>query len=280
MSTRSRYVMVNGVKTHYTESGGDGPVIVGIHGGGHGSSGAAGLGKLFDLLGDAYRVIGVDCIGGFGDTDVNAPTTYGLGSRVQHVADFIDVLCLDKITIMGNSQGAWCAAKYAITHPDRVEKLVIVSSLTIANALGIEVPPSEGMKLLQSYDGTRASMAALMRGLVYNADKVTDELIDMRQATATRPGAMDAFANTLKGIGYFQKDPAQSLNFDMRATLPAIVKLIPTVIIWGENDIFALPEVGKKVEALLPGAKFHWVKAAGHQAQTDQPEIVAGFVRA
>jgi pimeloyl-ACP methyl ester carboxylesterase len=272
--------MVNGVKTHYTESGGDGPVIVGIHGGGHGSSGAAGLGKLFDLLGDAYRVIGVDCIGGFGDTDVNAPTTYGLGSLVQHVADFIDVLCLDKITIMGNSQGAWCAAKYAITHPDRVEKLVIVSSLTIANALGIEVPPSEGMKLLQSYDGTRASMAALMRGLVYNADKVTDELIDMRQATATRPGAMDAFANTLKGIGYFQKDPAQSLNFDMRATLPAIVKLIPTVIIWGENDIFALPEVGKKVEALLPGAKFHWVKAAGHQAQTDQPEIVAGFVRA
>jgi pimeloyl-ACP methyl ester carboxylesterase len=280
MSTPSRYVMVNGVKTHYTESGGDGPVIVGIHGGGHGSSGAAGLGKLFDLLGDTYRVIGVDCIGGFGDTDVNAPTTYGLGSRVQHVADFIDVLCLDKITIMGNSQGAWCAAKYAITHPDRVEKLVIVSSLTIANALGIEVPPSEGMKLLQSYDGTRASMAALMRGLVYNADKVTDELIDMRQATATRPGAMDAFANTLKGIGYFQKDPAQSLNFDMRTTLPAIVKLIPTVIIWGENDIFALPEVGKKVEALLPGAKFHWVKAAGHQAQTDQPEIVAGFVRA
>jgi len=31
-------------------------------------------------------------------------------------------------------------------------------------------------------------------------------------------------------------------------------------------------------EALLPDIKFHWVKAAGHQVQTDQPEIVAEIV--
>ena len=62
---RSRFVMVNGVKTHYTESGGDGPVIVAMHGGGHGSSGEAGLGRLLELLGDRYRVIGLDSIGGY-----------------------------------------------------------------------------------------------------------------------------------------------------------------------------------------------------------------------
>ena len=33
-NVRSRYVMANGVKTHYSESGDDGPVLIALHGGG------------------------------------------------------------------------------------------------------------------------------------------------------------------------------------------------------------------------------------------------------
>ena len=74
---RSRFVMVNGIRTHYTESGGDGPVILAMHGGGHGSSGEAGLGRLLDLLGDRYRVIGLDSIGGYGETDPTVALIFG-----------------------------------------------------------------------------------------------------------------------------------------------------------------------------------------------------------
>ena len=146
---RSRFVMVNGVKTHYTESGGDGPVIVAMHGGGHGSSGEAGLGRLLDLLGDRYRIIGLETIGGFGETDT-VPLRYGLQSRVDHAADFVDASCLDRLTVMGNSQGAWCAARYAITHPDRVDNVILLSSITIGAAMGLRAPRGEGHKLLSS----------------------------------------------------------------------------------------------------------------------------------
>jgi pimeloyl-ACP methyl ester carboxylesterase len=60
--------------------------------------------------------------------------------------------------------------------------------------------------------------------------------------------------------------------------LPALAKTIPTIFIWGENDIFAAPSLGRELEVLLPDIKFHWVKTAGHQVQTDQPEIVADIV--
>jgi pimeloyl-ACP methyl ester carboxylesterase len=271
--------MVNGVKTHYTESGGDKPVIVGLHGGGHGSSGAAGLGQLFRLLEDEYRVIGLDSIGGYGETDPTVPATYGLQSRVDHLSAFADTLCLDKFTVMGNSQGAWVAAKYAITHPDRIERLVLLSSGSISSAMGIKSQPSEGQKLLQGYDGTREAMRRLLQGLVYNNDKITENLIDIRQAAATRPGAMETFSAANKANRFLQNDPAMSLNYDMRVTLPAFSKIVPTIFIWGENDIFAIPEVGHKLEALLPDVKFHWIKNAGHQVQTDQPEIVADLIR-
>jgi len=52
---RSRWVMARGVKTHYTESGGDGKVLVALHGGGAGSSGVAGMGLVMEKLADDFR---------------------------------------------------------------------------------------------------------------------------------------------------------------------------------------------------------------------------------
>jgi pimeloyl-ACP methyl ester carboxylesterase len=274
---RSRFVMANGVKTHYTESGSDGPVILAMHGGGHGSSGVAGLGRLLDLLGDRYRVIGLDSIGGYGETDT-VPLRHGLQSRVDHAADFADALCLDRFTVMGNSQGAWCAARYAMTHPDRVDNVVLLSSITIATAMGLKAQRSQGHELLRAYDGTRPAMVRLMQGLAARPEVITDALVDLRQAAARRPGAMEAFAASEKSIAAIRSNPPLAANYDMRLSLPALAKTIPTIFLWGENDIFALPALGRELEALVPDIKFHWVKNAGHQVQTDQPEIVAEIV--
>lgn len=274
---RSRFVNLNGIKTHYTESGGDGPVIVGMHGGGAGSSGLAGLGRLFDLLGDRYRVIGLDSIGGYGETDP-VVLRYGLQSRVDHAAAFVDALCLDTFTIMGNSQGAWCAAQYAIQHPDRCENVVLLSSGSIGSAMGANRTPSEGMKLMQAYDGTRPAMVNLMKGLTARAEVVTDELVDLRQTAATRPGVREAFAASDKAIRAVRDTPTLAASYDMRVTLPALAKQIPTAFIWGDADIFAPPELGKQLEQMLPEIAFHWIHNAGHQVQTDQPEQVAEIV--
>lgn len=99
--------MAGSVKTHCTESGGDGPLLIAVHGGGAGSSGAAGMGALMLLLADTFRVTGLDSVGGSGQTDPAGSVKCGLQSRVDHLAAFADVLCLDKFSLVGNSRGAW-----------------------------------------------------------------------------------------------------------------------------------------------------------------------------
>jgi pimeloyl-ACP methyl ester carboxylesterase len=74
-------------------------------------------------------------------------------------------------------------------------------------------------------------------------------------------------------------DPLLSLQNDMTKTLPALTKKIPTIFLWGESDPFALPETGRQIEKMLPDAKFYWVPNAGHQVQTDQPDISAKIIR-
>ncbi|HEX3970531.1 MAG TPA: alpha/beta hydrolase [Stellaceae bacterium] len=276
---RSRYVMANGVRTHYWESGNGGPTVVALHGGGAGSSGMAGMGPLLERLGGDARVIAPDSVGGFGLTDPYAPVPYGLMSRVQHLADFMNALCLDKVSMIGNSQGAWTGAQYAILHPDRVEKMVLISSLTIANSLNIPQRPTEALKALNDYDGTREGMRRILQALIIDPKRITDKLIDDRQAAAMRPGALDAFKAFGRGTAALRQNALFALQNDMTRSLPVMVKTIPTIFIWGDSDTFALPETGKKIGEFVPEAKFHWVPGAGHQVQTDKPDEATAIIR-
>lgn len=276
---RSRFVMANGVRTHYWESGNGGPTVIALHGGGAGSSGMAGMGPLLERLGGDARVIAPDSVGGFGLTDPYAPVPHGLMSRVKHLADFMDALCLDKVSVVGNSQGAWTGAQYAIQHPDRVEKMVLISSLTIANSLNIPQRPTDALKALNDYDGTREGMRRILQALIIDPKRITDKLIDDRQAAATRPGALEAFKAFGRGTASLRQNALFALQNDMTRSLPTMVKTIPTIIIWGDSDTFALPETGKKIGEIIPEAKFHWVPGAGHQVQTDKPDEAAAIIR-
>ena len=121
--------------------------------------------------------------------------------------------------------------------------------------------------------------AASFQALIIDRSRITDQLIDERQAAATRPGALGSFRGLGKAIGMMRDDPLLSLQNDMTRTLAALTKKIPTIVLWGESDPFALPETGRAIEKMLPDAKFHWVPNAGHQVQTDQPDISAKIIR-
>jgi len=254
-------------------------VIVALHGGGAGSSGESGMGLVMPLLAADFRVIAPDSIGGFGDTDPHAPAPYGLINRATQLEAFADTLCLDKFTLTGNSQGAWAAVRYAMLHPDRVEKLVLISSLTIAQGLGIDQPRTPALAALEGYDGTRDGMRKLLEAVIADKSKISDALIDRRQKSATRPGAMEAMKEFVKNTGAARKNPALALQFDLRASLPAVAKQIPTIFVWGEADTFALPETGRAIAKAVPDIKFHWVAGAGHQVQTDKPKESADIIR-
>ncbi len=275
----TRYVIANGIKTAYLDAGKDSPVLVALHGGGAGSSGAAGMSKLADRLQGEMRIVAPDGVGGFGWTDPNAPTPYGAQSRVDQVAGLLDTLALDKVHLIGNSQGAWVAARYAIQHPDRVKSMTLIASGTIGKAMGLEMPPTPGLAALFGFDGTREGMRKMLIALVDDPANVTDELIDARIASATRAGAAESVKRFAVGNKYLETDPIMSGNFDMRQSLPIVTKLIPTQFLWGEGDTMVMPSMGRQLEKLLPDVRFVFIPGAGHQAQTDKPDLIADLVR-
>jgi pimeloyl-ACP methyl ester carboxylesterase len=73
-----------------------------------------------------YRVICVDVIGEPGKS-AQTRLPYEDESYAQWLSDVLDSLKLKKVILMGMSQGGFIALKYAVYHPERVSKLVLLA---------------------------------------------------------------------------------------------------------------------------------------------------------
>jgi pimeloyl-ACP methyl ester carboxylesterase len=272
---RSSCVLANGVKTHYQEAGERGDPVVLLHGGGPGASGEAGWRFMLPALAPHFRVYAPDQLS-FGYTDTARLPTRAHQSLVDHIRDFIEALCLERVNLVGNSQGAYVAVKYALDHPNRVRKLFLIGSATIARFMGLTPPMTEGMKKLLAYDGTPQALRAFLEEIVLDKSTITDALIESRQKVVHLPGAVEArnaFEAANRGIA---SDRVLRDELDLRNKLPKLK--IPTLFIWGVQDRFAPVELGYELQKLLPNITFEFLKGAGHQCQTDAPELVNQMV--
>jgi len=101
--------------------GGDGPVIMALHG-------LASSGHWYDLvaplLSDGYRVIAPDQRGHGKTTQAN--NGYDWPTLASDVAGLMDRLGIDRTAVMGHSWGGHVAVALAAYHPERVSRLVMI----------------------------------------------------------------------------------------------------------------------------------------------------------
>jgi pimeloyl-ACP methyl ester carboxylesterase len=117
---------VDGVRT-VVYSAGKGPPLVYLHGGGtwHGFEWARGL------L-DRRHVI-LPYHPGFGESP-DASGVSSIEDYVAHYARLFELLGLTRFDLIGASLGGWMAAQFALAHPKRLRRLVLVSPAGLLSA--------------------------------------------------------------------------------------------------------------------------------------------------
>src|ERR1700752_1233525 len=86
-------------------------------------------------LADSYTVVAPDLIG-HGDS-ATPRGDYSLGAHAASIRDLLAAIGIDRATIVGHSLGGGVAMQFFYQFPQRVERLVLVSS----GGLGREVSP-------------------------------------------------------------------------------------------------------------------------------------------
>ena len=124
----SKYVVANGIRTHYLEEGSGEPVIL-LHGGGAGADGYSNWHSTIPLLAKHFRVLALDMLG-FGKNEKPDETkfTYSQSARNDHLVGFIEALGLTGVTLVGNSMGGATSIGVAVKRPDLINKVVLMRS--------------------------------------------------------------------------------------------------------------------------------------------------------
>ena len=120
------------------------------------------------------------------------------------------------------------------------------------------------------WDGTEESMRDMLTTIVFRTEALSDDLVRMRNESAlaqreslAAASAWNARALTDPGIGQAHR----LLGHLDRLT-------VPIIYLYGRQDVLSPVENAYLQEDLLPNVQFLYPDQCGHQAQTDQPDLL------
>lgn len=260
-------VLVDGHRIAYLDAGEGQPVIL-IHGFG---------GSLWQweyqqhALSAEHRLITLDLLGsGFSD---KPDLEYRPDQLVEFLRGFMDALNLPRASLVGNSMGAGLAIGMALTHPDRVDRLVLIGGLPdrvkeklasplIRRAIETWVPiwlASLGNWLLgQSLTET------VLREIVHDPSLLTPAVIDRSIRNRRRPGLIGPLLTVARNLPLWEEGFAKRLG-EIRH---------PTLVLWGSQDRVFPPQVGHDLHRIIPDSTFAVIPNAAHIPQWEQPQAV------
>jgi len=254
---------------------GSGPPIVLIHGMLNSSSHWQSV--ALNLAGD-YTVIAPDLIG---HGDSAAPRgDYSLGAHAASIRDLLAAVGIERATVVGHSLGGGVAMQFFYQFPQRVERLVLISS----GGLGHEVSPVlrtaalPGMSLLLSLtihprllDVLRASGGRLReRG---NTAGVYLQAIARALSPLENGEARGAFLHTLRSVIDVH---GQRVSATDRLYL---LESMPTMIVWGERDNTIPLAHGRKAHEAIPHSSFQTLPDAAHFPHLEDPDGLSEALR-
>ncbi|HTJ53193.1 MAG TPA: alpha/beta hydrolase [Cyclobacteriaceae bacterium] len=120
----SGYAPVNGLKIYYEEYGMGDPVVL-LHGSFMNIN--VNFGAMIPELAKTHRVIALEMQGHGRTADINRALSFT--ALADDVAGLMNYLKIDSATIVGYSMGATVALELALTHPEKVSKVIFISSV-------------------------------------------------------------------------------------------------------------------------------------------------------
>jgi non-heme chloroperoxidase len=251
--------LTTGPQIHYAEHGDrDGEPVIFLHGW---PDSWFSFSRVVPLLSRRLHAFVLDQRG-FGDSE-RPRGGYGINEFAADVVAFLDAVSIERTTIVGHSFGSFVTRRVAITHPERVGRMVLIGTgVSASNPVTREV---------------QAAMADLQ-------DPVPVEFArDFQASTAYAPLPESFFerivAESLKLPARLWRDVFnQLLAYEDVELLARIVS--PTFLIWGEKDALFPREDQDRLIGAIRGARLTIYPETGHCPNWERPEQVAADLQA
>jgi pimeloyl-ACP methyl ester carboxylesterase len=264
-TANSQFIPMLGMQVHVRDEGpkADSIPMVLLHGM---SSSLNTWDEVVNSVAGRKRTISVD-LPGFGMTGPNPKNQYNF----VFYNSFIDSLCaelgVEKFTLVGNSMGGAIAWNYDVTHPGRLNKLVLIDAAGYPKtkekgSLGFLIASTPIINNLLLYFTPKVLVRKSLETIYFDQNLVTDAQVDRFHDIVVREGNRAAALEIFKGS--FGKPLGKACD----------VKT-PTLILWGEFD--QVIDVGNadRFNQDIVGSKKVIFPKVGHVPMEEVPSKVA-----
>ena len=224
---------------------------------------------LIGPLSHRHRVIALDLLGA-GESEIPESEDYSIAAQARRVRGLMDLLGVERGSLVGNSYGGGIALRMAQDWPERVDRMVLINSVCYPEEIPTYVslakaPCAECIaEVLPLGKMTRW----VLRNSYKTVEKLSEEELDTYVQELRAPGRRRAIIQILRAVV-----PPNTTEFEARIR----VIRAPVLLLWGKEDETIPLKLGRRLARELPDAQLIELEA-GHVPNQECPEEVASLI--
>lgn len=196
---------------------------------------------------------------------------YTFDTDVEFLFYFLERITHEKIVLVGDSSSGVISVKFAIEHPHKVEKLILIetpfyfSHEKLKFFLSICLDAIERFKILQAILKKIIDSDKLLYffwHLLWPKNKFLPTFSQNRDVLTLRKSSVKAYAQGLEDL----------LKIDLRNEVSKLK--IPTLIITGEKDFWVPVSVARDIAQRMPSSKLIILKDISHGGFDNSNELI------
>lgn len=277
---KSHFLNLNGLNYHYIDEGSGDPLVM-VHGN---PTWSFYFRELIKALSPHYRTIVPDHMGcGLSDKPGRNDYGFGLADRVDDLDNLLDHLQMDTgLTLILHDWGGMIGMAYAIRHPERIRRLILLNTYAFLPPAGYRIPLA-GHFIRKT--GPLASLAVLglnlfSLGALYLASH--KGLCGDVKRGLTAP--YNCWHHRLAVLRFVQDIPLSrsDSSYRLARTVDENLALFsdrPILICWGDRDFVFNQDFLAEWQRRFPKADVHRFPDAGHYVLEDVPEKIVPLVQ-
>lgn len=216
-----------------------------------------------------HRVVAID-LPGHGESGRDT-TRYGIDPFVEHIVKLMDVLRIDRGSIVGHSMGGMVGMAFALKHPDRTDAVVLVNP---AGIHPVAKPARMAGHLLLKRTILDKILPKIWKNIIlanvfYQSNEHTEAFLRMVEETYSVDDVHD-----ISLMMEVMRNDLLERNF--AGLLPKCA--CPVGLIWGEKDRLVPARLLHEVAKRLANVQVVEIERCGHMPNIEQPDRVVRFI--